>query len=348
MNGRQAAEAALRLERPPRVPVGLVTGGEWYVHFAGETFSAIKSDPERIADVFVHAYRALGQDLLWTGAGLLNYPVHLLGCPIEDGSSDTPKLTGTVIQNLDRPGSLDLSGRRDIRRVSENSTMKSIVSSHHRIADRIGKETAIFATLWGPMTTAARILGTEPLMMACFERPEKVAELIDFSSELVWTLGESMIDHPDVLGLNISDPVASIDLISPSLFRRFARPPLKELVSRTKRKGKYASLHICGNTTPILEDILGIGPDAFSLEAKVDLAVAGEKLGGKVCVMGNVSPTGAFLSGTPEEVIREGKDCLRRWGNAPGYMLTVGCDFPKRVPLENVLALMSLKSAGTR
>ena len=36
--------------------------------------------------------------------------------------------------------------------------------------------------------------------------------------------------------------------------------------------------------------------------------------------------------------------CLEAWGYDPGFILTVGCDFPKEVPFENVKALMSLKS----
>ena len=43
------------------------------------------------------------------------------------------------------------------------------------------------------------------------------------------------------------------------------------------------------------------------------------------------------------EIMFEGKECLKVWGDETGYMLTVGCDFPKKVPLENVMALMSLK-----
>ena len=75
----------------------------------------------------------------------------------------------------------------------------------------------------------------------------------------------------------------------------------------------------------------------------MDLRKAKEILGGKVCVAGNVPPTGAFLSGTPEEVISEAKSCIEAWGKDGGYILTLGCDFPKTVPVENVMALMSLK-----
>jgi uroporphyrinogen-III decarboxylase len=86
-----------------------------------------------------------------------------------------------------------------------------------------------------------------------------------------------------------------------------------------------------------------MAPHAFSLEAKVDLGVAKEVLGGQVCVAGNVSPTEAFLNGSPDEVIAVAGNCLEIWGDDPGYILTVGCDFPKEVPLDNIKALMLFK-----
>jgi uroporphyrinogen decarboxylase len=143
--------------------------------------------------------------------------------------------------------------------------------------------------------------------------------------------------------VNLADPVASGDMLSPQAFRRFAAPFLKELVKRAREKGKFSMIHICGNTSKILQDIADIGPNCFSLDKKVDLRQAKNVLGGKVCVAGNVSPTAAFLNGRPEEVVAEAKDCVRAWGRGGGFILTLGCDFPKTVPWENILALMSMK-----
>ena len=102
-------------------------------------------------------------------------------------------------------------------------------------------------------------------------------------------------------------------------------------------------IHICGYTIKILEDIVDIGPHCFSLDEKVNLGEAKEILGGKVCVAVNVSPSGVFLSGTPEEVINEANSCIEAWGKGGGFLLTLGCDFPKHVPMDNVKALMSFK-----
>jgi len=337
MNGKKVALLAIEQKRPPRLPVALIAGGEWYVAARGQTFSQIIDKPQQLADIFIKGFEAIGHDFLWTGAGLLNYPIHFLGCPIVDDTPASPMLSGTVISSLDELSSLS------IETVTGNSTMQGIIKSHHMTADAIGKETLIMPTLWGPFTTAARIIGTEQLMLHTITDPGKAKELISFSTDLIWAIAEQILVHPDIPGLNISEPVASSDLISPATFRQFVLPVLSEITHRVRALKKYTSLHICGDTTRILEDILIIRPDCYSLESKVDLAEARKVLGGKVCVMGNISPTGPFLTGQPEEVCHEARQCLAAWGDPMGYILTVGCDFPKSVPLENIKALMSFQ-----
>ncbi len=337
MTGREITKMAFELQKPPRIPVTIIGGGSWYVHQAKTTFAMIKAHPERIAEIYVNAFHKIGHDLFWTGTNFINYPISFLGCPIEDNSSDGPALTATVMRSLDDLDSLELE------RLTKNPVMQGIVESQKRIADAIGKEAFTMPTQWAPFTFAARLLGTEALMLATMEDPDRLMGLLEFSTEAIWSILDPILAHEDILGANLSDPVASGDLISPSTFRRFVAPFLKTLVDRIKAKKKYAMVHICGNTSPILTDIVDIGPHCFSLENSVDLRHARKILGGKVCVAGNVSPTGTFLSGRPEQVVEEAQACIEAWGSDGGYILTLGCDFPKTVPEENVLALMSLK-----
>ncbi len=337
MTGREIARMAFELQKPPRVPVTLIGGGAWAVQHAGKTFGQIKNDPKQIADAFIRFFNLFQNDLIWTGSNLLNYPIHFLGCPIKDDSADSPALQGTVIQSLDE---ID---RLSIEKVIQHPTMEAIIRSHHLVADAIGKEAMIVPTQWAPFTLTARILGMEPLLIATLQEPDKLSRLIQFSTELTWAILERILDHPDILGANFSDPVASGDVVSPLTFRKFSAPAIRDLVDRVRTKNKYTMVHVCGNTTQVLKDVLEIHPHAFSLENKVDLKVAKEVLGGKVCVAGNVSPTGAFLSGTPQQVMEEARACLDAWANEGGYILTVGCDFTKNVPLENMKALMSFR-----
>lgn len=337
MNGKEVALLAIKRKQTPRLPVALIAGGEWYVASAGRIFSDIIKHPRAIADVFIDNFRRIGQDIIWTGAGLLNYPIHFLGCDIVDDDSTSPMLAGTVIRDLDELAKLDID------RVISHPTMRGIIKSHHLVADAIGRETLILNTLWGPFTTAARIIGPEKLMLETLTNPEKVKALIAFSRELIWELAKRIMDHDDLAGFNISEPMSSGDLISPDTFRKFVRPELEILRRQANEANKIMSLHICGNTSNILEDILSIRPDCYSLESKVDLRQAKAVLGGSVCVLGNVSPTDAFLTGSPEAVIKEARACITAWGDTNGYILSLGCDFPKEVPFENIKALMSLK-----
>jgi len=337
MTGRDVARMAFELTPTPRVPVTLVGGGAWAVHRAGKTFAGIKNDPTQIADAFIRYFQEIDHDLFWTGSNFLNYPIHFLGCPVKDDSSDYPALEGSVIKSLDE---LD---RLSPERVLKNPTMQGIIRSHHLIADAIGQKTLIIPTQWAPFTFSARILGVEATLMASIQDPDRLMKLITFSTDLIWALLAPVLEHQDILGANFSDPAASGDLISPATFRKFAGPALKDLVRRLRAIGKYSMIHICGNSTKLLQDILEIGPNCFSLENKVDLHTAKEILGGKVCVAGNVSPTGPYLTGKPEEVLAESRACLAAWGKTAGYILATGCDFAKDVPLENMKALMSFK-----
>ena len=337
MTGREITKMALDLVEPPRIPVTIFGGGSWMVHAAGKTFSGIKEDPEKIAEIFIQTFLKFRQDLLFTGSNFINYPIHFLGCPIEDNSSDSPTLQGTVIESLDDIGLLKTE------KVSENPTMQGIIHAHHIIAETVGKETFLMQMQWAPFTCAARIFGAEKMMLATIEDVDKLNRLIEFSTELIWSVIEPILSHDDIQGALIADPVASGDLISPDTFRKFAVPSLKELVRRIRDKDKYVMIHICGNTSRIFEDIVNIGPNCFSVDQKVDLKKVKEILGGKVCVAGNVSPTGVFLSGTPEEVTNDASSCIEAWGGGGGYILTLGCDFPKHVPVDNMKALMSMK-----
>ncbi len=337
MTGKEIVQKAFNHEKTPRLPVTLIGGGAWYLNWLGKTFGQIKNDPEQLADYTIQAVKRFRHDLVWSGSGLINYPYHVLGAPIKDDTADPAALEGAVINSFDALESLDRA------RVLNHPMIRGMIKSHHLAADAIGKECLVLPTQWGPFTGAARILGAEALMMGTVEEPDETARLIAFSTEMIWETVEQMLTHPDVAGINFSEPVASGDMVSPDTFRSLVAPYLKDLADRVKAKGKYAMIHICGDTTGILDQVAEIGPDCFSLEAKVDLGRAKEVLGGKVCVAGQVSPIGPFLNGTPEEVKTEAQACIDAWGDTPGFLLTLGCDFPIKVPAENIEALMSFK-----
>ena len=339
LDGRRLAESALHLKPTPRPSVTIIAGGEWYVSWAGTSFTAMLESAEAVAGVYQHAFDALEPDLMWTGAGLLNYPAHILGCPLEERGAVTPALTGPAVAGLREVDGLTIDT------VTESPLMRTIIEGQYLLADRIGRDCLLLPTGWGPFTLASRLVGTEAAMLAVIADPEGLTRVMDFCTEVIWALAERFLTHPDIAGINISEPTASCDLISPDTFRNMVAPQLSRLIDRVKQTGKVVTMHICGDTTRLLDQVAKLAPHGFSLEHKVSLERAKEVLGGRVCVLGNLSPTGVMLRGTPDDIRQQGRACLETWGPDPGYILTMGCDFPKETPYENLQALMSLKES---
>jgi len=86
------------------------------------------------------------------------------------------------------------------------------------------------------------------------------------------------------------DSPAGPDLVSPDLYRRFALPYERRLAEEARRLGCAYALHLCGNTTRILNDMISTGADALELDYKTDAALAHEKMKDRTTFIGNLDP----------------------------------------------------------
>ena len=72
-----------------------------------------------------------------------------------------------------------------------------------------------------------------------------------------------------------------------------------------------------------------------------DIEEAKEILGPHMSIQGNVPPVEVMRLGTPYDVLRSAKECIRKGFDSPkGYTLTSGCQMPVGTPEENMQALM--------
>ncbi|MBQ5437660.1 MAG: hypothetical protein IIU32_08260 [Firmicutes bacterium] len=131
--------------------------------------------------------------------------------------------------------------------------------------------------------------------------------------------------------------------MSPRLFRKFVQPYHKKFVEACHAMGESDPfIHICGDTSPILEDIADCGYRSVSIDNRVDLAFAKEKIGSRAMIVGNVDPVAAFYSGTPDQVRAAVRKCFRQgWDSPCGYMIAPGCGTAYGTPMENTFAYMA-------
>jgi uroporphyrinogen decarboxylase len=69
------------------------------------------------------------------------------------------------------------------------------------------------------------------------------------------------------------------------------------------------------------------------------LGDAKERVGRRVCLMGNVDTT-LLLTGNPSRVEAEAKRCIGDAAIDGGFILSSGCEVPLGAPLENVEAMV--------
>lgn len=199
----------------------------------------------------------------------------------------------------------------------------------------------------GPFDLACLLRGTEQFMVDLVdEDPEDIARVIDYCRKAVALFAKAQKDA-GAHATSIGDSFAGPNLVSPSLYRKYALQPEIDLIQEVKAYGILFSLHICGNTTSILEDMFKTSADIFEIDWQVDLKHAKQLLGNKAVIMGNVDPSDPLVWGTPEAVDAKAKEVIEKTGGI-GLFLSSGCAIGYNTPEENFVALVNAaKKYGT-
>jgi uroporphyrinogen decarboxylase len=72
----------------------------------------------------------------------------------------------------------------------------------------------------------------------------------------------------------------------------------------------------------------------------MDLKAIKEKYAGKLCPVGNVSNKITMVTGTPEEVVAEVKECIEIAAPGGGYIIASDHTLHDDIPSENVSAFI--------
>ncbi|WP_346897963.1 uroporphyrinogen decarboxylase family protein [Clostridium sp. UBA7503] len=206
--------------------------------------------------------------------------------------------------------------------------------------DELINDVDVSASMSGPFSVAASVVGTENLLKWMIKYPKKVHTLMEIVSES----NNRYIEEVAKLGISISfaDPVSSTSLISPKQFREFSLPALQKNINKIKEKtGSSPGIHICGKSRDIWEDVVNTGISNFSIDNIEDIEEAKNVMGNKVVITGNVPPVDVMYAGTKEDIFKSVKQCIRKGYNSEkGYILSTGCQIPMNTPIENIKAFM--------
>ena len=97
-------------------------------------------------------------------------------------------------------------------------------------------------------------------------------------------------------------------------------------------------IHFGTDTAGLLESIASADPDIVSVDWRVPLDAAWDRVGHDRGIQGNLDP--AVLLGPPELVRERARDVLRRAGGRPGHIFNLGHGVLPSTPLENLQLLI--------
>ena len=223
--------------------------------------------------------------------------------------------------------------------VEKDGRLPIILEGIRMVKKKLGHLVPVSATVTGPFTVAAMVLGTEHLLIGMIRKPEKIKQLMEVIVENNNRYISRLIDLE--VGIGFADPVSSTSLISVEQYKEFSLPYFKKNVDFIRSHGRGCGLHICGTSRGLWELLNETGIGTFGLDNVEDLSVAKEILGPHMCIQGNVPPVEIMRYSGPEDVLRSAKNCIEKGrGSAHGYVLTSGCQMPVHTPAENMQALM--------
>lgn len=208
----------------------------------------------------------------------------------------------------------------------------------------VGDKIPILAYVPAPFTTGMMLSDPNQFLLDTIRNPEQIKKIIEISLEAAIEFSYEIINAG---GLPILvDPLASGSVISPKAYQEFALPGEQGLIKFLHRYDFDVILHICGDTTPILDLLLLTGADLISLD-KVELNLAIERLAQKMRIIGNFNTTKLGF-GSPDGIASQVREMVKHGIKAEkGYIASTGCEVPIRAPTGNVKVFISAaKEAG--
>lgn len=289
----------------------------------------------------------LGIDCIWTplnGFCGIEDVVHQKNEIYQDEWGVTYKKNGwPIIAQIDTP----IKNREDWRKYSlPQLDTQARLKIFKETVNANEKDLAVVAGLLGPFTMMSwYFMDFENFSMSLFMDPDLVHEMVD--SFVEWALGAAKLatDSGGVDVFQISDDWGGSNglLISPEHFSEFFMIPFSKLVQGLKAFGIPVLMHNDGQIWDVLDDLVETGINGFhpvEKSAGMDLKVVKEKYAGRICPVGNVNNKTTMVSGTPEEVAAEVKECIDIAAPGGGYIIATDHSLHDDIPTENVYAFI--------
>lgn len=320
------------VDRLPCIPIV----GNTAARVLGVDVAKLRQDADSLARSHIASYRLFGYDNVRVFTDLFTL-AEAMGAQITVPQNETAYQTASAFTAGETLSSLEQKAPL------AHPLLLAQLTATRQTVDALASEVPVTAALIGPFTLAAFLAGTEHITRLIRRDPEQVHALCRLSLRVCK-------DHADAIlatgaSPSLTDAMSSTSVIGPANFRTFSKPYLQELTTHILKKRPSVTLHICGKTESIWQDMADTGATTLSLDNDVQLTAAVATVGSRVRLMGNVPPSQELLQGNPASIRQAVFRCLLDAGDSPkGFIVASGCSLPTETPFSNIHAMLQAVS----
>lgn len=257
----------------------------------------------------------------------LSVEAEAFGSPVHYNEDEVPTVTAALIHDEEEAEALKVP---EVGAGRTGECIKGIREVTGLITDR-----PVLAGIIGPFSLAGRLLDMTEIMILCLEEPELVETVLEKATKFLIEYAKAF-KEAGADGIAVAEPAAG--LLSPNLIRDFSMPYVQRLIESVEDDNFMVLYHNCGSVIPLLDQIKGIHPGAYSIGNAVDIEETLKVLPSDSLVIGNIDPAGTLRQGTPETIRQETLALLERCSKYPNFVIVSGCDIPPMTPMENMQA----------
>jgi MtaA/CmuA family methyltransferase len=186
----------------------------------------------------------------------------------------------------------------------------------------------------GPLAEACDLMGVSEMLFNLMIDPDSSSLLMDKCMITAKDFAKAQIDAGcDLIG--IGDAICS--QISHETYDTFVKRRHQELISFIHDCGVSVKLHICGDTTHLMESFSTLQTDIIDLDWQVDLDYARRILGDEIVIGGNINPV-LIQDKSADEVFNLTRQLTEKYKDQK-YLLAAGCEITVLTPHVNLLAM---------
>lgn len=186
----------------------------------------------------------------------------------------------------------------------------------------------------------------EATMYAYMDEPELFEELCALHEKRELQKLDILLDMK--VDAVLTGGSGSVTLQSPQIWRKLSLPVLKKITKRCREAGVISGIHSCGlekyliETCAVETDLDYVNPLEIPPMGDCQITEIREKIGERLCLMGNLHTTEVMLYGSVEDVRRESLRAILSGGINGNFILSTGDQPGRDTPDENIRAMVEV------